>query len=781
MLTNARSLGYVFNPLTLFWCHDRDGAIVCVIAEVHNTYGQRHRYLLRPDDAGRAETDEAVLRLAVLPGRRLLPDERARARATRWRHASRCTGPDERPFTASVRGVAPAGHRTAALAHGAAPSVRDLADPRADHGPRHSAVAQGTAGPAAPTTPVRPRYRGAHRAHRCRPTRHPDPRHRRASSCRCDCGPGTAARPARPAARSLVIRSRRALRRLLWAPGELGLARAYVTGDIDVDGDLADGFRRVWRLARSPSGRPASRSGCAAGSAAVGAATRLGALGRAADATGHRGPAARTAAHRVARPGRDRAPLRPVQRLLRAAARRARWPTRRRTSPHAGSVARRRPARQARPHLPQARPAAGHAAARRRLRLGIADPARGRALRRARDRRHAVGAAARLRRQADRRSRARPTGSRCGCRTTASSPDAVRGLRRGQLDRDGRARRRGAVPDVRRRSCSTRSSRPAGCCCSRCRGTPTPHPAAARSSRPTSRRTCTCGRCRRRCAHLEDAGFEIRDVEAMREHYVRTVEHWIDHLRAHRYDEFVALQGEEVARVWRLYLVGGALSLRGGPDGRRPDPRGAADGGRRERACRRPGRGPCGTPRREFVRHRRVRRPTAWCAPSRWWSSWSSRSSCAKIAGKHSVIDTAWGLLFVAIAVVDVRRVSSGHGDDLRRWLLLAAAGCCGDCGWPCTSAGARSASREDPRYEQLLAKAKGNRDLYALRIDLPAAGRAGVRHRVADPGRRFRGRPVRRARLDRRRALAGRGVLRGGRRRADGALAFRPGAPRAR
>ncbi|EUA22704.1 cyclopropane-fatty-acyl-phospholipid synthase domain protein [Mycobacterium xenopi 3993] len=44
----------------------------------------------------------------------------------------------------------------------------------------------------------------------------------------------------------LVIRSRRALRRLLWAPGELGLARAYVSGDIDVDGDLADGLRLAW-------------------------------------------------------------------------------------------------------------------------------------------------------------------------------------------------------------------------------------------------------------------------------------------------------------------------------------------------------------------------------------------------------------------------------------------------------------------------------------------------------------------------------------------------------
>src|SRR3954447_13980812 len=55
MLCQPRSLGHVFNPLTLFWCHDATGAVVCVVAEVHNTYGQRHRYLLRPDDGGRAE------------------------------------------------------------------------------------------------------------------------------------------------------------------------------------------------------------------------------------------------------------------------------------------------------------------------------------------------------------------------------------------------------------------------------------------------------------------------------------------------------------------------------------------------------------------------------------------------------------------------------------------------------------------------------------------------------------------------------------------------------
>lgn len=55
MLANARILGHVFDPLSVFWCYDRDSRLVCVVAEVHNTYGERHAYLLRPDAAGRAE------------------------------------------------------------------------------------------------------------------------------------------------------------------------------------------------------------------------------------------------------------------------------------------------------------------------------------------------------------------------------------------------------------------------------------------------------------------------------------------------------------------------------------------------------------------------------------------------------------------------------------------------------------------------------------------------------------------------------------------------------
>ena len=53
-----------------------------------------------------------------------------------------------------------------------------------------------------------------------------------------------------------VLRQRRALRRLLWNPGELGLARAFVAGELDVEGDLADGLSRFWRLANTGTVRP---------------------------------------------------------------------------------------------------------------------------------------------------------------------------------------------------------------------------------------------------------------------------------------------------------------------------------------------------------------------------------------------------------------------------------------------------------------------------------------------------------------------------------------------
>ena len=62
-------------------------------------------------------------------------------------------------------------------------------------------------------------------------------------------------------------------------------------------------------------------------------------------------------------------------------------------------------------------------------------------------------------------------------------------------------------------------------------------------------------------AHLERGGLEVRDVHALREHYVLTVAGWLERFEAN-VDRLTALVGEEVVRVWRLYLVGGAMAFR---------------------------------------------------------------------------------------------------------------------------------------------------------------------------------------------------------------------------
>lgn len=55
LLCFPRVLGYVFNPLSLWFCHHRDGSLLAVIYEVRNTFGEKHHYLV-------AETDGSALR-----------------------------------------------------------------------------------------------------------------------------------------------------------------------------------------------------------------------------------------------------------------------------------------------------------------------------------------------------------------------------------------------------------------------------------------------------------------------------------------------------------------------------------------------------------------------------------------------------------------------------------------------------------------------------------------------------------------------------------------------
>ena len=60
MAANPRSLGYSFNPISVFWCFDAAGSQQAVVVEVHNTYGDRHAYVVHPDGQGRARTDKAM-------------------------------------------------------------------------------------------------------------------------------------------------------------------------------------------------------------------------------------------------------------------------------------------------------------------------------------------------------------------------------------------------------------------------------------------------------------------------------------------------------------------------------------------------------------------------------------------------------------------------------------------------------------------------------------------------------------------------------------------------
>ncbi|HEY2811837.1 MAG TPA: class I SAM-dependent methyltransferase [Acidimicrobiales bacterium] len=61
-------------------------------------------------------------------------------------------------------------------------------------------------------------------------------------------------------------------------------------------------------------------------------------------------------------------------------------------------------------------------------------------------------------------------------------------------------------------------------------------------------------------SRLQQAGFEVRHVESLREHYAKTLRHWVANLEA-GWDEAVELVGQARARIWRLYMAGSALNF----------------------------------------------------------------------------------------------------------------------------------------------------------------------------------------------------------------------------
>lgn len=103
MLANPRVFGYVFNPLTLYWCRYADGRPAAVVAEVHNTYHGRHRYLLRLDERDQAAVAKAFYVSPFFPVdgeyRMHLPEPAEALNVSISLHRD-----GDRPFVATLRG-----------------------------------------------------------------------------------------------------------------------------------------------------------------------------------------------------------------------------------------------------------------------------------------------------------------------------------------------------------------------------------------------------------------------------------------------------------------------------------------------------------------------------------------------------------------------------------------------------------------------------------------------------------------------------------------------------
>ncbi|MFE9817474.1 class I SAM-dependent methyltransferase [Streptomyces sp. NPDC005773] len=356
------------------------------------------------------------------------------------------------------------------------------------------------------------------------------------------------------------VRSRRALRRLPWAPGELGLAEAYITGDIDIEGDLADGLRAMRHAVRERGLRP-PRPGAGERLRAVGTALRLGAVGPRPPV-----PAARAGLHGVLHSkARDRAAISHHYDLSNAfyallldetmAYSCGYWTS---DAPGYGPADAQRDKLELICRKLDLRPGA------RLLDIGCGWGS----LTLYAARRHGVRVTAvTLAREQAAYVRQRVTEQHledlvevrcCDYRDIGRAPgheagyDAVSTVEMGEHVGDaqypgfagtlhGMVRPRGRVL-VQQMSRGRQA--PGGGAFIESYIAPDMH------MRPLGE---TVGL-------LEGAGLEVRDVDGLREHYVRTVDAWRRTLEE-RWAEFAALVGEETVRVWRLYLAGGSLAF----------------------------------------------------------------------------------------------------------------------------------------------------------------------------------------------------------------------------
>ena len=67
LLCLPRMLGYVFNPLSLYFCYRRDSGLAAILYEVSSTFGERHTYLIPAEGADGEVRQSAAKRLHVSP------------------------------------------------------------------------------------------------------------------------------------------------------------------------------------------------------------------------------------------------------------------------------------------------------------------------------------------------------------------------------------------------------------------------------------------------------------------------------------------------------------------------------------------------------------------------------------------------------------------------------------------------------------------------------------------------------------------------------------------
>jgi len=76
LLTMPRILGYAFNPLSTWFCHSRDGRLMAIVYEVHNTFGETHSYVSKVVETDGIVEQEAPKRFHVSPFMHLAMDYR---------------------------------------------------------------------------------------------------------------------------------------------------------------------------------------------------------------------------------------------------------------------------------------------------------------------------------------------------------------------------------------------------------------------------------------------------------------------------------------------------------------------------------------------------------------------------------------------------------------------------------------------------------------------------------------------------------------------------------